>query len=144
MTPDQVQIVRATFARILPVKAQAAAVFYRRLFQVAPSMRTMFKSDAKAQGAKLMAALSMVVMDLDRLEKMIPRIQDLARRHVDYGVIEPHYATFGQTLMWTLEKALGPAFTPAVRDAWSEAYGILAEAMIAAAKQVPDRIVAAA
>ena len=104
----------------------------------------MFKSDAKAQGAKLMAALSMVVMDLDRLEKMIPRIQDLARRHVDYGVIEPHYATFGQTLMWTLEKALGPAFTPAVRDAWSEAYGILAEAMIAAAKQVPDRIVAAA
>jgi hemoglobin-like flavoprotein len=32
-------------------------------------------------------------------------------------------------LLWTLEQELGPAFTPEVRDAWTEAYLLLATVM---------------
>lgn len=144
MTPYQISLVRASFAKILPVKAQAAALFYERLFQVAPQTRSMFGADVAAQGAKLMAALSMVVMGLDRLETITPQIRDLARRHSGYGVVGRHYALVGETLLWTLEQGLGRDFTPAVREAWAEAYDLLAETMIVAARQTPEGIVAAA
>ena len=51
-----------------------------------------------------------------------------------YGVREAHYATVGAALLWTLEAGLGEAFTPAVRAAWTTAYGTLATVMIDAAQ----------
>jgi nitric oxide dioxygenase len=55
---------------------------------------------------------------------------------VAYGAEEAHYAVVGDTLLWTLEQGLGEAFTPAVRQAWAEAYAALSGAMIAAARSV--------
>ena len=143
MTPDQIELVRDSFRRVLPIKADAAALFYGRLFQIAPDVRPMFTGDLSAQGAKLMGAIAFVVAGLDRLELIIPDVQAMARRHVGYGVQERHYAVVGEALIWTLEQAFGRAFTAQLRAAWLEAYGILAEAMIAAARQVPERVKAA-
>jgi nitric oxide dioxygenase len=42
----------------------------------------------------------------------------------------------GETLLWTLEQGLGEAFTPEVKEAWTEAYALLSGAMIAAARKV--------
>jgi hemoglobin-like flavoprotein len=36
--------------------------------------------------------------------------------------------------LWTLEQGLGEAFTPAVREAWVAAYGVLANTMRDAAE----------
>ncbi len=134
MTLDQIQLVRATFAKVLAIKAQAAAIFYDRLFQVAPQIRSLFPEDLAAQGDKLMSAIGFVVVGLDRLEAIIPQVHELGRRHAGYGVQDEHYAIVGECLIWTLDIGLGPAFTPEVREAWIEAYGLLAEAMIAAAR----------
>jgi len=133
MFPDQIQLVRASFAQVMPIQAQAAAIFYDRLFQVAPELRDMFPEDLTEQGAKLMAALRFVVAGLDRLEAIVPQVQELGRRHAGYGVEDAHYDIVGEALIWTLDQGLGAAFTSNVRKAWIEAYGMLAEAMIAAA-----------
>ena len=90
----------------------------------------------KKQGAKLMAALGFVVHGLSRAETTLPTVQDLARRHVGYGVEERHYATVGQGLIGTLEAGLGEAFTQEARAAWTAAYGLLAGVMIAAAREM--------
>ena len=144
MTPDQIELVRGSFRNILPIRSEAAALFYGRLFEIAPDVRAMFSGDLTAQGAKLMAAIGFVVAGLDRLEVIVPEVQAMARRHVGYGVQESHYAAVGEALIWTLDQGLGGGFTPSLRRAWLEAYGILAEAMIAAARKVPERIVKAA
>ena len=39
------------------------------------------------------------------------------------------YTTFGQALLWTLEHALGDAFTDDVRSAWTSAYALIADTM---------------
>jgi nitric oxide dioxygenase len=134
MTPDQIRLVRESFAKVVPIHTAAAAIFYDRLFQVAPEIRSLFPTDLTPQGAKLMAALGMVAAGLERLESIIPQVHELGRRHADYGVRDAHYDLIGQTLIWTLDKVLGAAFTPETREAWIEAYGMLAEAMIAAPK----------
>jgi hemoglobin-like flavoprotein len=48
---------------------------------------------------------------------------------VHYGVKDPDYETVGAALLWTIEQGLGDAFTPAVREAWSEAYLLVATLM---------------
>ena len=140
MMPEQVQGVRTTFAKVAAMQDEAAALFYRRLFELDPSLRPLFKGDMTAQGAKLMAALGAVVGSLDRLERMVPMLRELGRRHAGYGVKPEHYATVGEALIWTLEQALGAGFTRETRRAWIDAYGRLAWTMVAAAEEemLPD------
>jgi nitric oxide dioxygenase len=135
MTPEQLQLIRNSFAKVAPIKDQAAALFYGRLFELDPSLRPLFKGDMAAQGAKLMVALGAVVASLDRLARILPAIRQLGRQHAAYGVRPDHYATVGEALIWTLQQAQGADFTPALRRAWTDAYGRLAWAMIAAAEE---------
>jgi nitric oxide dioxygenase len=131
MTPRQVALVQESFAKIVPIREQAAALFYDRLFALDPSTRPLFRGDMKSQGAKLMAAIGAVVKSLDRLDTILDDVRGLARRHHRYGVRQEHYASVGAALLWTLEQGLGFDFTPDVRRAWTTAYELLSGAMIA-------------
>ncbi len=133
MTPQQVVLVQASFAKVAPIAEQAAALFYDRLFETAPETRALFHGDMTIQGRKLMGAITTVVTNLDDLGAVVPVAQELARRHVGYGVRPEHYAPVGAALLWTLEQGLGGDFTPDVGAAWAAAYGALSGAMIAAA-----------
>ncbi|MGJ7489752.1 globin family protein [Variovorax sp. ZT4R33] len=135
MTPNQIQLVQDSFAKVLPISEQAAALFYARVFELAPGVRPLFKGDLVEQGRKLMAMLRTVVGTLDRLDVLVPSARKLAERHVGYGVQPAHYAVVGTALIGTLGKGLGNAFTPDTRAAWETAYGTLASVMIAAAMQ---------
>ena len=60
---------------------------------------------------------------------MVPVAQDLALRHVDYGVKPEDYDSVGASLIRTLEKGLGDDFTPDTRAAWIGAYTTLSTVM---------------
>lgn len=134
-TMTQIELVQRTFAVVAPLADDVAALFYRRLFEIDPSLQSMFKGDMAAQRRKLMVMLTAAVKGLPRLDRLVPVLQDLGRRHADYGVIDSHYETVGNALLWTLEKGLGPDFTPEVRDAWTTVYGVLATTMKAGAEE---------
>lgn len=138
MTPEQIEGVQASFAKVARNAPAAAALFYDRLFTVAPDVKPLFKSDMAEQGNKLMATLAAVLNGLKSLDVIVPVAQDLAVRHVAYGVKPEHYAPVGTALIWTLEKGLQDDFTPEVRDAWIAAYNTLSGAMIAAAYPTPE------
>jgi hemoglobin-like flavoprotein len=129
MTPEQKVLVQTSFAQVLPIAGIAATLFYDRLFTLDPSLRAMFKGDMEEQKRKLMMMLQVAVANLDRLDTLIPAVQNLGARHVRYGVQPEHYATVGAALLWTLEQGLGPAFTPAVRAAWVAVYTLLTDVM---------------
>jgi nitric oxide dioxygenase len=133
MTPLQIELVQASWRLVRPRQATAAELFYGRLFEIAPDTRALFRRDIHVQGAMLMKTLDTVVAGLADLSAVVPVAQDLARRHVPYGVRPAHYERVGTALLWTLEQALGSGFTPVLRAAWAEAYGTLAAVMIEAA-----------
>jgi hemoglobin-like flavoprotein len=133
MTPEQIAAVQTSFAKVAPIAETAAGLCYGRLFEIAPEVRPLFKGDMTEQGRKLMATLGMVVGGLDKLDEIVPVAGKLAVAHVRWGVKPEHYPIVGGALLWTLEKGLGDAFTPDVKDAWATAYGTLSGAMIAAA-----------
>ncbi|HYT68959.1 MAG TPA: globin family protein [Vicinamibacterales bacterium] len=135
VTVAQKSLVQDSFVDIATIADDAAVLFYQQLFELDPSLKSLFRGDMAEQRKKLMQMLTAAVKGLDRLEQLVPVVQDLGRRHGAYGVKESHYETVGEALLWTLEMGLGRGFTPQVKDAWIAVYTLLATTMKDAARE---------
>ena len=135
MKPEQIELVKSSWSKVVPIAEQAAELFYGKLFELNPDLKSMFKSDMTEQGRKLMAMLNTAVNSLDKLEAIVPAVQDMGRRHVAYGVKDEDYDTVGEALLWTLEQGLGEGFTTEVKSAWIDTYTLVATTMKTAATQ---------
>lgn len=133
MTPSQIALVQTTWAKVVPIAPTAAALFYGKLFELDPELKPLFKADIASQGEKLMKMIGVAVGGLENLGALVPAVEDMGRRHVGYGVEDKDYDTVATALLWTLEQGLGDAFTPDVKQAWTETYLTLAGVMKAAA-----------
>lgn len=138
MTPEQIKLVQESWAKVRPISVQAAELFYGRLFELDPTLKPLFKGDIAAQGVKLMSILGTAVGALNKLDTVLPAVQELGKKHVGYGVRKEHYATVGGALLWTLDKGLGEAFTPEVKEAWTVVYTALSNVMIDAAGRAAE------
>jgi hemoglobin-like flavoprotein len=137
MESKEVALVQSSFAEVKPISEQAAALFYGRLFEIAPAVKPLFKGDMTEQGRKLMATLAYVVNGLANLPSILPAASALAKRHVAYGAKAEHYGPVGEALLWTLENGLGPKWTAETAAAWTKAYTVLSGYMIAEAYGKP-------
>jgi hemoglobin-like flavoprotein len=130
----QIALIRTSWRRLEPIRETAAALFYRRLFELDPSLGRLFRGDMAEQGRKLMAMLGAVVSQLHRLGDVVPAVEALGRRHATYGVEDAHYDTVGAALLGALRAGLGDGLTSEAEDAWAAAYGTLADVMKRAAR----------
>jgi hemoglobin-like flavoprotein len=138
MKPETERLVRESWARFEPVAEQSARYFYDKLFELDPEAERLFaRTDMEAQGRKVMQMFAEIVRILDRPEALITEVADLGRRHVHYGARDHQYDSVGTAMLWTLDRGLGPAFTPEVRNAWTEAYLLVSTIARRAAAQEP-------
>lgn len=133
MTPTQRVLLRQTFESMVPLPRRFGLQFYDRLFELDPSLRALFRGDPERQATMLLNALTLAVLRLLDDGRASKAVHDLGARHRDYGVLDGHYATFGEALLWTFEQRLGDGFSPELRGAWSEAWSEIALAMQQAA-----------
>jgi hemoglobin-like flavoprotein len=132
VTPQHIELVQSSFEKVAPIAGAAADLFYDRLFEIAPDVRSLFPQDLTDQKKKLMGMLGTAVGSLHKLDTILPAVKELGQRHKGYGVTAAHYAPVGAALLWTLEKGLGADFTPDVKAAWTETYTALAGVMTGA------------
>jgi len=144
MTPRQVEVVQQSFQQVAPIAELAADLFYARLFELDPSLRRLFKGDMKRQGGMLMSMIGSAVRGLSNPNALIPVLTALGRRHAGYGVMDAHYTTVAEALLWTLEQGLGDAFDAEMRAAWTAAYMLMASVMQQGAREEPLRAALAA
>ena len=135
ITSEQATLVRDSWNQLIPIAGQAAGLFYGKLFELDASLKPMFESDMTEQGAKLMRMIGIAVDNLDRLDEVVPAVQELGVKHLGYGVKNSQYDTVGEALLWTLGQGLGDAFTKEVMVAWMDVYGLLANTMMDAARE---------
>lgn len=136
MEQKTVYLVQESFKKVLPIADTAVEIFYDKLFLIDPNLKQLFPKNEQlmhAQRNKLRDMLASAVNGLNNLEALIPILQGLGRRHVDYNVEKSHYDTVGLALLQALEVGLGDEFTPEVKDAWAEVYGVMASVMTEAA-----------
>ena len=138
LTANDIALVRASFAQVVPIQDTAADLFYDRLFAIAPKLRELFPTDLREQKRKLMQTIATAVGGLNNLDKLVPAVKALGARHSGYGVTAAHYRIVGEALLWTLERGLGEECTPEVRSAWVKVYGIVSATMQAGSAEVAE------
>ncbi len=79
MTPEQIRYVKESFQKVAPIAETAADLFYTRLFEIAPSVKPLFKTERSVQGRKLMASLAFVVKNLESPEILVPVVEKMGR-----------------------------------------------------------------
>jgi NAD(P)H-flavin reductase/hemoglobin-like flavoprotein len=129
---------KASWGKVAAAGDDVPLYFYSHLFLSHPEVRPMFPIQMSGQRDKLWAALGAVVSNVDEVDKVLPLLEQLGRDHRRFAVITEHYTAVGASLLATLKKFLGPAWTPDLADTWAQAYGLVAKVMVAAAEQDED------
>ena len=138
MTPEQVRLIKESWNSVASTADSAVAQFYNRLFEIDPTTRPLFHATTMPeQRRKVIQALSLAVQSADNLAALTPVLQHLGRSHQGYGVSAEQYQSVGAALLWTLERGLGPQWTPAMAAAWTELYGSISAVMLRAADEMP-------
>jgi hemoglobin-like flavoprotein len=140
MTEKQIALVRSSWSRVRQDGLRFAQEFYRLLFEIDPSLRTLFKLEMHSQQEKLVQMLDLCISHLDRFDTILTAVEDLGRRHEHYGVTAQHYPIVGRALVATLESQLGSSFAGEVRAAWLETYSTLSNAMKGSSESVPANV----
>lgn len=135
ITERELELVQADWAKVAKISEAAATLFYDRLFTLDSQLRPLFPPDLSQQKIKLMQMIGLAVAGLKRPAELLPTVQALGQRHVDYGVKPEHYDTVGAALLWTLQQGLGSGFDAEHEAAWTKVYQLLARTMITASEQ---------
>ena len=136
MDADTRRLLRESWELVRPISRDVAVSFYDRLFERNPAIARLFVgTDLLAQRDKFIVMLDEIVRLIDRPELLARAAGESGRRHVGYGVRDRDYADVGAALLCALEDNLGDAYTPAIGEAWREAYALLSAVMRHAAAE---------
>ncbi|MFF5175696.1 globin domain-containing protein [Micromonospora sp. NPDC000089] len=136
---------RRSWSQFSAAGPEAAKYFYATLFVVAPEARSMFPTNMQYQEDKLLKALGHIITSLDDPATLSMFAQRLGADHRRFHgedqrgnlvmLGQQHYTWVGQALLSTLERFLGPQWTPALRAEWSAAYDAVVSLMLAGAAE---------
>src|SRR5262252_2371310 len=111
VTPEEIRLVRSSWAMAAERADAFMARFYDHLFVIDASAARLFTGiDMTAQRWKLAQTLGVVVQALDDLETLLPAVAALGRRHVRYGVLPHHFDSVGAALLQAFADTLGTRF----------------------------------
>ncbi|MFC6236918.1 globin domain-containing protein [Longivirga aurantiaca] len=133
MTPEEIDLVTASAARVAPALGEVSADFYGRLFAAHPEVREMFPADNSGQETKFAASIAAIVEAMPDFVAFADRTGQLGRLHAAHRVTAGQYSAVGAALLEALAGA-DPGFDDATRAAWATAYDLLAESMQLAAR----------
>ena len=140
----EAEILRTSFDLLTPNVNKIVSRFYDELFVHFPGVKPMFANTTKAKQSKmLIAALKLVIANLDNPDKLVPVLQEMGKRHKGYGAEPEHYSAVAETLLSVMKEIAGKAWTKQVHQAWSEALNLVAETMLGGDKDgIEDTVMA--
>ena len=131
-----------SFDLVAPRGDEVMDEFYSRLFAAAPGVKPLFPNDLDRQKTMLLGTLVLLRKSLRNLDAIVPKLRDLGARHVAYGAKPEHYPVVGSVLIASLAAVAGEAWTAEHEQAWTEAFEVVAGAMLAGAEEAEARLAA--
>lgn len=129
-----VEVLEESFDLVAPQGDELIKRFYDRLFETAPSVQPLFADvDMERQRQALLNMLIVLRESLRDLDDIVPDLEDLGARHIEYGALAAHYPVVGEVLIGTMAEIAGDAWKPEYTDAWQEAYGVVQGVMLSGA-----------
>jgi len=135
-------LIRATVPLLETGGEALTTHFYQLMLREYPQVRPLFNQAHQASGAQPRALADGVLTyarHIDRLEALGPLASRIVNKHVALQIQPEHYPIVGTCLLRAIREVLGPRVaTDEVIDAWSAAYGQLAQLLIQAESAAYD------
>jgi hemoglobin-like flavoprotein len=129
-----VEALEESFDLVAPQGDELMKTFYDRLFAVAPSVQPLFADvDMERQRQALLNMLVVLRESLRDLDDIVPDLEDLGARHVEYGAQPEHYPMVGEVLIGSMAEIAGDAWKPNFTAAWQEAFVVVQDVMLSGA-----------
>jgi len=129
LSHSTIAIVKASGPALSERAEDVTQVFYQRLFEAHPALRSVFNPANQVGGLQQRALAGAIVayaMNIDALENLGDAVEVIAQKHAALGVRPEHYPIVGEHLLGAIKTVLGDAATPVLLAAWGEAYHLLA------------------
>lgn len=122
-----------SFGKKIDVVSQ---IFYRELFYLDISLKTVFHGDVVFLNRKFSNMLA-TFKNVKHLEKITASVEKMGERHVmQYQSQLEHFPTVENALMIALKEYLGDGFTEELEQAWHQVFKEVADIMTDAMKKV--------
>jgi len=129
-----VETLEESFDLVAPQGDELMRTFYDHLFEAAPAVQPLFANvDMERQRQALLNMLVVLRESLRDLDDIVPDLEELGARHVEYGAESAHYPVVGKVLIGAMAETAGPAWKPEYTAAWQEAYGVVQDVMLSGA-----------
>ena len=136
------QTIATVKATVPALQAQGETItthFYNIMFSEYPEVKAYFNQAHQAQGTQPRALANSVLAyaaNIDRLEALKDALPTIIQKHVSLDIRPEHYPIVGSCLLKAIREVLGEAASDEIINAWAEAYGQLADILIAAEEAV--------
>lgn len=133
LTPEQKKIVKETIPILKQAGEALTTQFYQNMFNEYPQVKIYFDStnQKNLRQPKILAfALLKYAENIDDLSPLVDFVKQIVSKHVGLQIKPQHYPYVGNALIGTMGQLLGSTATKEFIDAWTQAYGNLAQLLI--------------
>lgn len=133
LTQEQTQIIKATVPVLAQYGTQITTAFYSNMLREVPILNNIFNTTNQRNGHQqqaLAGTLYAYAANIDNLEVLKPAVERICQKHASLYIRPEHYDIVGKYLLEAMQQVLGAALTPEILDAWTAAYGQIANIMI--------------
>ena len=141
LKPKTIELVKSTIPLLENAGVAVTNHFYQRMFRFNPELKNIFNMSNQQSGRQQFALFSAIAAYAKNIENpavLKSAIERIAHKHTSLFVQPEHYDIVGHHLLETLQELAPDTFTPEVKEAWAEAYGLLASVFIQREKSLYD------
>ncbi|GLB61237.1 NO-inducible flavohemoprotein [Cytobacillus sp. NCCP-133] len=134
-----IEIIKSTVPVLEKHGEDITRTFYKLMFTNHPELLNIFNHANQKQGRQQKALANSVYAAakyIDNLEVILPVVTQIAHKHRSLGIKPEHYPIVGEHLILAIKEVLKEAATEEIIEAWTKAYGVIADAFIGLEKNL--------
>lgn len=129
LSKEDINRIQTSFQKLSDKKQETGDILYKHLFESNPEISKIFTGDMSEQAMTFMRMIKTVVEGLNNIHIIMPAIQNMGSRHIDYGVKPEMFSHFKGSLMYAFDKVLGKDFDSETKTSWGKLYDVMEELM---------------
>ncbi|WP_299791817.1 globin domain-containing protein [uncultured Shewanella sp.] len=130
LTTQEKKLIQRSFLVLNQSNKSFATCFYDCLFELAPLIKPMFKSERRIFEQHFHELISTAVNKIENFDDIQPILLKLGQKHKEYGVKKEQFGIVKTALILSVQYQLKSGSNSAIEQAWSNYYDQIAEVMI--------------
>lgn len=139
LSDEHKNIVKSTAPVLKEHGKTITALFYKNVQEAHPELRNYFNQTSQSNGSQPLAlaqTLYCAAEHIEKLDALMPQVEQIANKHCALKVKPEHYPIVGKFLLEAIAQVLGDKATPEILEAWKATYSVISSIFIGIEKQM--------